>query len=222
MPELNLGALQGSALPFYLTVKTFAGDLVPQPSDSPTIEIMYVQETDRIRQVSVQPSLMPTIEPGRYFYVWRIAKEEPTVIHTVILRAILDDNQAVASDTSYITTNLVKVPAFIININVLPNKGVCYPEVMAHTPKCRKHPHITKWQQEEIDIGLDDRAIEGAFRFADFPNAVVDRRVVGKMSFTLGVGGEISSDAPGGGPAQRPGDPATDTKYTSRTKYRYT
>jgi hypothetical protein len=220
MPDLYLGASQGSALPIYLTIKTLGGDLVPQPLNSPTLEIVY---TDENTHVSHRPLnvVMSAIEPGRHFFVWRVAKDEPIVLHHIIMRAVLDDEQDVATDASYIVSGLIQQPIFYIYINILKRPQICYPEVMAQSPKCKKHPHITKWQREEIDIGLDDRAIEGAFRFGEYPNAVVDRRVVGKMQYSLGIGGNISSDVPGGGSAQRPGDPETDTKYTFRTKYRY-
>jgi len=223
MPELNLGSLQGDVLPIYLTVKNFAGDMIVQPASSPTIEIYYIDPNSHVRKDAIGVTTMQTIEDGRYFSVWRIAKNEPTVLHHILLQAFLEEEdrkQEVATDTTFTMSDLVQQPAFLIHVNVLKNCGLCYPETMAHTPKCRKHPHITKWQREEIDIGLDDRALEGAFRFGEFPNAVVDRRVVGRMNLTVSVGG-LSSEDPGGGPAPRPGDPATNTKYRYRQKYRY-
>ena len=219
MPEMNIGSLQGSALPIYLTVKTFAGELVPQPPNGPTIEIMYI-DANHVKQTSIRPTKMNEIEPGRYFYVWRIAKDEPLITHKLIMNAVIENQEEIAPEAQFISTELVQQPIFILEVEIIKNKGLCYPEVMARTPKCRKHPHTTKWQREEIDIGLDDRAIEGAFRFGEFPNSVVNRRVVGKLSFTMGVGG-VSSDSPGAGPAQRPGDPMVNGPYTQRTKYRY-
>jgi hypothetical protein len=220
MPELYVGASQGSALPFYLAIKTLGGDLVPQPANSPTLELLYNDECTHAGQRSVNV-VMSMIEPGRYFYVWRIPKNEPLVRHHIVFRAVLDDEQDVATDASYMISELIQQPIFYIYVDIIKGLQICYPEVMAQSPKCKKHPHITKWQREEIDIGLDDRAIEGAFRFGEYPNAVVDRRVVGKMQYSLGIGGDIASEVPGGGSAIRPGDPATDTKYTFRTKYRY-
>jgi len=219
MPEMNIGSLQGSALPIYLTVKTFAGDLVPQLPNGPTIEIIYI-DTNHVKQDAVRPTKMVEIEPGRYYYVWRIRNDEPLIPHKLIMSAVLED-QEIAPEAPFMTTELVQQPFFILEVDIVKNKGLCYPEVMAHTPKCRRHPHITKWQREEVDIGLDDRAIEGAFRFGEFPNSVVDRRVVGKLSYSIGIGGNVSSETPGAGPAQRPGDPMVDGSYRQRTKYRY-
>jgi len=219
MPEMNVGSLQGSALPIYLTVKTFAGDLVPQLPNGPTIEIIYI-DANHVKQDAVRPTKMVEIEPGRYYYVWRIRNDEPLIPHKLIMSAVLED-QEIAPEAQFMTTELVQQPFFILEVDIIKNKGLCYPEVMAHTPKCRRHPHITKWQTEEIDIGLDDRAIEGAFRFGEFPNSVVDRRVVGKLSYSIGIGGNVSSETPGAGPAQRPGDPMVDGSYRQRTKYRY-
>ncbi len=223
MPELNIGSLQGTALPFYLTVKTLAGDMVDQPAESPTIQIYYIDPNSHVRRNVIAVTTMHKIEIGRYFYVWRIAKDEPIIRHNVILQAFLekeDKINEIATDATYTISELVQQPVFLLYVDVLKYNGLCYPETLGRDPRCKKRPYITKWQKEEVDIGLDDRAIEGAFRFAEFPNAVVDRRTVGGMSVTMNVGG-VSSEDPGGGPAQRSGNPATNTKYRYRDKYRY-
>jgi len=222
MPELNLGTLQGDVLPIYLAVRTIAGDLVPQPANSPTIDIVYVEPDTHVRKIAVPTSLMIEIEPGRYFFNWRIPRNEPPVLHTAMLHAVLDDSETVATDESFIVTGLIQNPEFAINIQILENTGICYPEVMPQSPKCRGRRKLPASHFKEVDIGLDDYAIEGVFRFGD---QVVDRRVAGRFSLTIGVGrdasGFISSDEPGGGPAQRSGNPSPSMRYSRRSKYRY-
>ena len=88
MPELNIGSFQGTALPFYLTVKDVAGDLVPQPAGQPTIDIATVNPETPIRHVSLPVTPMIEIVPGRYFFVWRIDKNEPIGNHVVVLSLI--------------------------------------------------------------------------------------------------------------------------------------
>jgi hypothetical protein len=220
MPELNVGTFQGTALPFYLTVKDVSGDLVPQPVGQPTIDIASIDSETHIRNVAVPVTPMVEIEPGRYFFVWRIAKDEPLGNHVVVLRAIIEDEVAAASDESFVVTSLLQNPSFVINIEVLENTGPCFPEVMAKDPKCKARPVLPISHFREVDIGLADFALEGTFRFGDFPNAVVDRRSIGRFNLTVGVGG-IRSEDPGGGPAQRFGNPAVNTSYTARKRYRY-
>jgi hypothetical protein len=223
MPELNLGAKQGDALPLYLTVKTIGGDMVDQPLNNPTIMITYIEPNTNVRKVSASTSLMREIEHGRYFYVWRIAKDEACVVHTVMMKAVLESREEIGTDQSYTTSELLDVnPTFAIHINIVPRVDICFPEVMGKCPRCKVHPHITRTHGIEVDIGLDDFALEGAFRFGEFPNQVVDRRVVGRYSFTYGTGAGVSSETPGGGSAQRPGDPTSShSRYTNRQNYRY-
>lgn len=223
MPELNLGAKQNEALPLYLTVKTVSGDLIDQPINNPIIMITYIDPTTNIRKIAVNRTLMIEIEPGRYFYVWRIAKDETCVTHRITMSAIIENNEEIATDESYLAQDLRDVnPTFAININIIAGSEICYPEVMSRCPRCRPHPHITRAHGKEVDIGLDDYALEGVFRFGEYPNQVVDRRVVGRYSYTYGTGTGVPSEMPGGGPAQRPGDPASNhTRYTNRQNYRY-
>lgn len=220
MPELNIGSLQGTALPFYLTVKNVAGDLIPQPAGQPTIDIASVDQETHVRNVAIPVTPMIEIEPGRYFFVWRIKDEEPLGEHTVVLRAIIEGDAITASDESFVVTDTLVNPSFVININVLENSGPCYPEVMAKDPKCKPRPVLPASHYREVDIGLADFALEGAFRFGDFPNAVVDKRSIGRFNLTVGVGG-VRSEDPGGGPAIRFGNPAVNTTYTARKRYRY-
>lgn len=238
MPELNVGYYQGTPLPFYLTIKTLDGDLVEQPPENPTIRIHYMEEESRVRKVVLDTTVMNEIEPGRYFYVWRIPKLEPTVLHHVMMRGILtEDLQVPATDDSYLNTSLFRNEDFVINVQVIEDPGIflpevagqCYPEVIGREPKCRPKPYkrSSAVYDREEDIGLDDYAIEGVFRFGEFPNAVVDRRVVGRFNFQVGAGirsgagGWVPSEQPGGGSAQRQGNPATNTSYTRRKRYRY-
>lgn len=223
MPELNIGAKQGEALPLYLTVKSVEGDMIDQPLNNPTIMITYIDRSTGARNVSVNTTAMNEIELGRYFYVWRIAKEEPCIVHTVLMKAVIEDREKIATDESYIVSGLQDVnPTFAININIVQCHDVCYPEVMSKSPRCRPHPHITRAHGKEVDIGLDDYALEGVFRFGEFPNQVVDRRVVGRYSYTYGTGTGVPSEMPGGGSAPRPGNPTSNyTRYRDRQGYRY-
>lgn len=225
MPELNIGSLQGTALPFYLTIKDVGGDLVPQPAGQPTIDIASIDPETHIRNIAIPVTPMIEIEPGRYFFVWRIAKDAPPINHVVVLRAIIEQEAQSASDESFVVTSLLPNPEFVLNVQVLDDGGAdgggpCFPEVMAKDPKCRKRPVLPVSHFREVDIGLADFALEGAFRFGDFPNAVVDRRSIGRFNLTVGVGG-VRSEDPGGGPALRHGNPVVNQTYTSRRRYRY-
>lgn len=220
MPELNVGSYQGTVLPFYLTVKDISGDLVPQPAGQPTIDIASIDPETHVRNVAVPITPMVEIEPGRYFYVWRIAKDEPPVNHIAVLRAIIESEAVSASDESFVVTSLLRNPEFVLNIQVLEDNGPCYPEVMAKDPKCKPRPVLPVSHYREVDIGLADFALEGAFRFGDFPNAVVDRRSIGRFNLTVGVGG-VRSEDPDGGPAIRLGNPVVNRTYTARKRYRY-
>lgn len=218
MPESSLGVRQGEAFPVYLTVKNVGGDLVPQPAGSPTIEVAFIDPDTKVRRVPVTRTAMGIIEPGRHFFVWRVAKDEVPTNHIIVLQAILEDEVAAASDASFSITSLLQNASFVLNVQVLEDEGVCFPEVMAEGPKCKRQPILPVSHFREVDIGLDDFAIEGAFRFGDFPHQVVDRRTIGRFNLTVGVGG-VRSEDPGGGQAIRPGDPISPT--TRRKRYRY-
>ena len=223
MPELNEGFLQGDILPFYLAVRTFDGEPVDQPEALPTIEIGYIDPTTHVRKIPVQRVPMNFMQRGIWTWIWRIPKKEPTTEHIVIMRAMLDDQIVAASDDSYMVTSTVENPDFEIRIDVLLNEGIFLPEVMEGGQKRRRRIVTSAYMREE-DIGLNDFALEGDFRFREYPNRVVDRRVAGRFIMTGYVGRHVSSETPGGGSAQRPGDPnpnPTEVTYTQRRRYRY-
>ncbi len=222
MPEINLGFAQGSAIPFYVIIKNIAGDQIAQPPGFPTIEIAYIEPDTNIRRTSVTKIGMPEIETGRHFFVWRVPADEEVVNHVVIITGFVEGEIVPASDESFTITGLVQNPVFKINVNILENPGICFPEVMEETPKCRGRRQLPVAHDNEVDIGLNDFVEDGVFRFGAFPNMVVDRRVVSGTTFTLRSARNIvPSTSPGAGPAQRPGNPLVNTRYANRTKYRY-
>jgi hypothetical protein len=226
MPELNIGVLQGEILPVYLGVRSISGEAVLQPPGNPTIEIIYMDPNTHVRKIAVTQTLMSTIEDGRYFYVWRIPRNEPVVLHQFLLRAVLDDTLDTASDQSYTVLGLVKNQVFEVNVQILKRTDICFPQVMAEGPKCTGLRRLPCNQNIEADIGLDDYAIEGVFRFGDYPVQTVDRRVSGRFDVRIGIQGRnmspwsIPSTTPGGGPAERAGNPNL-SNFTYRGKYRY-
>lgn len=223
MPELNLGFRQNTLLPFYITVKNADGSLLAQPPGFPSIEITYIDPIDHTRGVSIAHTPMSEIEVGRYFFIWRILEDEPTVNHIVVVHALSEDGEPIIpSDDSFAVTGLQQNPTFSLNINVLLDPGICYPEVTQREPKCTGRRMIPAAHAREQDIGLDDFVQEGVFRFGEFPNQVVDRRVIGGTTFTFSLARNFASSIdPGAGPAQRPGNPLVQGPYTARKRYRY-
>lgn len=220
MPGLNEGFLQGSILPFYLGVRTWEGVSVPQPTGYPTIEIGYIEPTTHIRRIPIRRLSMSPVQDGVWSYLWHIPKDEPATEHVIIMRAVLEGEVRDASDDTFLVTHQVENPDFEIRIDVLTNEGIFYPEVMDGGPKVRTREVTYAYMREE-DIGLNDFALEGDFRFRDYPNRIVDRRAAGRFVLTGYVGHHITSETPGGG-TQRMNDPNTGVAYDTRQRYRYT
>ena len=228
MPELNPGIEQGAIVPIYLVIRDIGGELVEQPPNSPTIEIVYINPETRVREDSVRTTVMDMIEPGKYFYLWYVDKNEPTVIHDLLLRGVLDGAPVEASDQSFTNTTVFENAEFYIKLNIIEKSKMCYPETTSLSPSCRARRHVCdSLLSREIDIGLDDRALEGQFRFGEFPDQVVDRRLLGDFHVRLVDprvfhNNSISSEVPGGGPALRPNPPpVVNMRYRDRDKYRY-
>lgn len=226
MPELNVGTLQGDILPLYLAVRRNTGEPVPQPEGNPSVEVTYLEPDTHIRRVSIARTPMTELSDGVWYFLWRIPKDETPTEHVVIFQAIIEEEQVVATDQSFTVTKQLQNPEFVLKVNILENTGICYPEVTEEGPKCRERRILPTQHLKEVDIGLDDFFIEGANRLREYPNRVVDRRVVGRTQASFGVltgGGAafIGSDEPGGGSAQRPGGVNIGTRYATRSKYRY-
>ncbi len=223
MPELNEGFLQGDILPLYLAVRTFDGEPVDQPDGLPTIEITYIDPATHVRKMPVKRIPMDFVERGIWTWVWHIPKLEPVTDLLIIMRAKLDDKFVAASDDSFMVTSTVENPDFEIRVDILKNEGIFLPEVLEGGQKKRRRI-VTQAYMREEDIGLNDFAREGDYRFREYPNRLVDRRVAGRFIMSGYVGRHVSSETPGGGPAQRPGDPnpnPTEVTYTQRRRYRY-
>lgn len=211
MPELLNGFEQGTVLPIYLSIVDDLGELVPQPAGLPTITITYIDENNVIQTAITETVMTGAIEPGRHFFIWNIPEDQPTVTHNVILKAIPE-------------TSGLETEEFAFTTNILA-KEICFPEVTLREPKCNTRGPAPTRHGDEEDIGLDDRALEGAFRFGEFPNQVVDRRVANRFIVGIGRSGItgqpiVPSRAPGGGPAQRPGG-INPQGTQSRTRFRY-
>lgn len=220
MPELHSGYLQGDVIPFYLAVKTFAGEPVDQPVGYPTIDISYLEPGTKIRRTAVRRETMSLMERGKWTYIWRVPKDEPPTRHLVIMGAILEEEVAVVSDQSFVITNQVQNPTFVTELYILENEGVFLPEVLEGGQK-RRRREVTEAYRREVDIGLDDFAIEGVYRFGEYPNRLIDRRVGGRFVVSSYAGRYVGSEEPGGGPAQRLNDPNVGVTYTQRRRYRY-
>lgn len=211
MPELLEGFEQGTVLPIYLSIVDELGELVPQPSDLPTITISFIDENNVVQTAVPETVMTGVIEPGRHFFLWKIPEDQPTVEHNVIL-------------TAQIEVGDPETEEFAFMIDVLA-KEICFPEVTLREPKCNIRGPAPIRHGDEEDIGLDDRVLEGAFRFGEFPDQVVDRRVANNR-FIVGIGrpgvtGQpfIPSRSPGGGPAQRPGGISGGTQPHKRFRY---
>lgn len=219
MPELNPGYLQGVTLPFYLAVRTLNGEAVMQPEGYPTIEVGYIEPNTEVRKTPVYRESMLSVSAGIWYYLWKIPEKEPAVEHSIMMRAIIEE-ETVASDESFISTGQVRNPTFEMRIQVLENQGLFYPEVVGGGPYKRQRI-VTEAYRREEDIGLDDFAIEGVDRIAaEYPNRIVDRRVAGRFVISGYAGRFIDSETPGGG-NQRLQDPNVGITNTRRTQYRY-
>jgi len=207
MPDLNTGVLQGDIVPIYLAIRALTGELIPQPPDAPTIAITFTDPETNIIHTRIEQTQMSEIIPGQYYYLWRIPLNEFIGEHRLLLRGVIDNTPLEATDSSFVVSDLFQVEDFEIRIKVTERHEVCYPEVTDKPVKCRRRGPLPASHMQEADIGLDDRVLEGAFRFGEFPNQVVDRRVSGR--FEIGYGARsglnsyINSRMPGGGPAHR-------------------
>lgn len=223
MPELNPGVSQGEILPIYLAVHDTTGQLIPQPANLPTIRITYVDPETNVVTTAVEETIMLEIEPGRHFFVWRVPEDQPTVVHRLILTGQIDEeisDEEQATEITYSETLLFRNPEFFVNINVIEGVPLCFPEVTGRSPRCTPKRTTPMRHMQEEHIGLDDRAIEGQFRFAEYPDQVVDRRVANRFKLSLGNGGDrfVQSTDPGGGSAIRRG---ISTTGQPRTRFRY-
>ena len=106
-----------------VTFLTLIGSIVAQPEGLPTIEIVYI-DPDNLGMTTALPlTIMFEIEPGRYFFDWRVPLDEPLLAHQVIYRGKIDTLDVLGED---ILTVLPATPQCLFTPTILTKvKGGC-------------------------------------------------------------------------------------------------
>lgn len=90
---------QGSTERLETVFINHSGFLVSQPEGLPTVEIHYIDTLgDFELHTAVPPTIMNTIEPGRYFFDWEIPFDQPQVVHQITYRGAIDELSVIGED----------------------------------------------------------------------------------------------------------------------------
>lgn len=77
---------------------THDGQIVPQPEGLPTVEIVYINPDNQQMATALSTMQMFEIEPGHYFFDWRVPLDQPLLVHQVIYRGIVDELPVIGED----------------------------------------------------------------------------------------------------------------------------
>jgi len=73
--------------------------LIPQPEGWPTIEAVYIDPASRMMTTAIPQSQMYQVEPGRYYFDWCVPTDQPLLVHQVIYRGKIEDDDVIGEDT---------------------------------------------------------------------------------------------------------------------------
>jgi len=89
---------QGTAGRLEVHVLAFNELPVPQSIGLPTVEIVYIDPTSLSMATALAPFPMYELEPGRYYFDWKVPIDQPLLVHQVIYRAQIDDDDVIGED----------------------------------------------------------------------------------------------------------------------------
>jgi hypothetical protein len=111
---------------FEVVVVTTDDQLVSQPEGFPTIEAVYIDPASRMMTTAIPQSQMYQIEPGRYYFDWKVPTDQPLLVHQVIYRGKIEEDGVIGED---IFTVLPITPVCLITPTVLTTnkaeRGCC-------------------------------------------------------------------------------------------------
>jgi len=89
---------QGTIGRFEISIYTTDDILVPQPVGLPTVEAVYIDPITRSMSTAVPQYSMYEIEPGRYYYEWYVPLDQPLLVHQVIYRGKIEEDDVIGED----------------------------------------------------------------------------------------------------------------------------
>lgn len=89
---------QGTIGRFEISIYTTDDVLVPQPVGLPTVEAVYIDPITRSMSTAVPQYSMYEIEPGRYYYEWYVPLDQPLLVHQVIYRGKIEEDDMIGED----------------------------------------------------------------------------------------------------------------------------
>jgi hypothetical protein len=89
---------QGTIGRFEISIHTTDDILVPQPVGLPTVEAVYIDPITRSMSTAVPQYSMYEIEPGRYYYEWYVPLDQPLLVHQVIYRGKIEEDDVIGED----------------------------------------------------------------------------------------------------------------------------
>lgn len=110
---------QNSVGRFEVTMLTHNGVLVPQSAGFPTLEVIFVDPSTNRIHTAISTVAMFEIEPGRYFYEWKVPFDQPLLVHQAIHRGFIDDTAVLGEDVFTvlpITPTCLRAPTLLTKI----------------------------------------------------------------------------------------------------------
>ena len=89
---------QGTIGRLEISIYTTDDALVPQPAGLPTVEAVYIDPVTRSMSTAIPQTAMYEMDVGRYYYEWYVPLDQPLLVHQVIYRGKIDEDDVIGED----------------------------------------------------------------------------------------------------------------------------